>query len=83
MDIRKISKKNNENKVEKNEEIEALEYMVETMHIWDKYDSLNMEEHNDDAQRSRTQRKSTETLRTEDREGGTTVRKLSEEASDS
>ena len=80
MDIRKLPKKNN---VIKAEEIEALELMSKDLSLWDKYESLNMEEHNDDAQRNRTQRKSTETLRTEDRQGGTTLRKLPEEASDS
>ena len=70
MDIRKVPK---ENSVRKAEEIQALEYMMETLSIWDKHDTLNMEELNDDAQRNRTQRKSPEALRKSDSEGGTTL----------
>jgi hypothetical protein len=47
VDIRKLPKKNNETETKKSEEIEALEYMKDTLSLWDKLDTINMEEHND------------------------------------
>ena len=63
MDIRKIPKENSY-KEDKEEDIEALEFMKASLSLWDKYDSLNMKDSDhDDAQRNRTSRKSSKTLR--------------------